>query len=176
VLFSRPSTYAIRALAYLAMQPPGKLTGVREISDRVHIPGPYLSKVLLQLRRGRLLHSCRGIGGGYELAQPPHRISLFDVIQCIEGDSLGSCILEDRECSLGQECAMHDSWGPVRNQLLAFLQAITLDELVKRQRKAGMPDFPQATVPNPESRRGWKVNHVELLPGGNSPDGEGRPR
>jgi Rrf2 family protein len=134
VIISRPSSYAIRALTYLATQPPGKLTGVREISDHVHIPGPYLSKILLQLRRGRLLRSYKGIGGGYELAQPPNKISLFNVIDCIDGNPFGSCILESRECSLGEECAMHESWGPIRNQLLNFLQAITLDRLVGQRR------------------------------------------
>lgn len=116
------------------MQPPGKLTGVREISDHVRIPSPYLSKVLLRLRRGRMLRSYKGIGGGYELAQPPHNISLFNVIECLEGNPFGSCILEDRECSLGEECAMHESWGPVRNQLFAFLQAMTLDHLAEQHR------------------------------------------
>ena len=136
VLFSRPSSYAIRALTYLATQPPGKLSGVREISDQVHIPSPYLSKILLQLRRGRLLRSYKGIGGGYELAQPPDKVNLFNVIQCIEGNLFSSCILEERECTIGQECAMHDSWGPVRNQLVAFLQAITLAHLVEQHQPA----------------------------------------
>jgi Rrf2 family protein len=140
LLFSRPTSYAIRALTYLAMQPPGKLTGVREISDHVRIPSPYLSKVLLRLRRGRMLRSYKGIGGGYELAQPPHKISLFNVIDCIEGNPFGSCILEDRECSLGAECAMHESWGPVRNQLLAFLEAMTLDHLVEQRRATVQPE------------------------------------
>ena len=130
------------------MQPQGKLTGVREISDHVRIPSPYLSKVMLQLRRGRLVRSYKGIGGGYELAQPPDKICLFNVIQCIDGNPLGSCILEDRECLLGQECAMHDSWGPVRNQLLAFLQAITLDELVMQQRATVQPEAHRETAAN----------------------------
>lgn len=142
MIFSRPSSYAIRALAYLAMQPPGKLSGVREIADHVHIPGPYLSKVLLQLRRARLLRSYKGIGGGYELAQPPHKICLFNVIQCIDGNPLGSCILEDRECSVGQECAMHDTWGPIRNQLLGFLQAITLNQMVAQRLTPLQPQEP----------------------------------
>lgn len=140
MFFSRPSSIAIRALTYLATQPPGKLTGVREISDHIRVPGPYLSKVLLLLRRGRLLRSYRGIGGGYELAQPPQKICLFNVIECIDGTPFGSCILEDRECSLGQECAMHDSWGPVRNQLLSFLQSITLDHLVVQPRIPLQPE------------------------------------
>ncbi|MFB3922662.1 MAG: Rrf2 family transcriptional regulator [Terriglobia bacterium] len=132
MIFSRATSYAIRALTYLATQPPGKLTGVREISDHVRIPSPYLSKVLLELRRGRLLRSYKGIGGGYELAQPPNKICLFNVIECIDGTPFGTCILEDRECSAGHTCAMHDSWDPVRTQLLRFLQAITLEQLVEQ--------------------------------------------
>lgn len=146
MLFSRPSSYAIRALTYLAMQPPGKLSGVREISDQVRIPAPYLSKILLQLRRGRLLRSYKGIGGGYELAQPPGKVNLFNVIQCIEGNPFGSCILEERDCALGQECPMHDSWGPVRNQLVSFLQAITLEHLVERRRLALQPSTAQEGI------------------------------
>ncbi len=43
LLFSHPSSYAIRALVYLAMQPPGKFTGTKEISglvDQRRVEGP----------------------------------------------------------------------------------------------------------------------------------------
>src|SRR3989304_5998253 len=107
-MFSRPCSYAIRALTYLAMQPPGKLTGAREVSEHEGIPSSFLSKVLLQLRRGRLLRSYKGIGGGYELALPPDKISLLKIVRCIEGDvAFNACFLEDHECSVRGECALH---------------------------------------------------------------------
>ena len=101
VMLSRPCTYAVRALTYLAMQPPGKLTGSHEIADHEGIPNSFLCKILLELRRKRLLRSYKGVGGGYELALPPDRINLLMIVQAIEGElALSECILEDHQCSI----------------------------------------------------------------------------
>jgi Rrf2 family iron-sulfur cluster assembly transcriptional regulator len=134
-MLSRPCTYAIRALTYLAMQPPGKLTGSREISDGEGIPNSFLCKILLDLRRKRLLRSYKGTGGGYELALPPDKISLLMIVEAIEGEvSFSGCILEDKECSAHGECALHDSWLNLRNQLVRFLETQTLADLVRTRR------------------------------------------
>jgi Rrf2 family iron-sulfur cluster assembly transcriptional regulator len=134
-MLSRPCTYAVRALTYLAMQPPGKLSGSREISDSEDIPNSFLCKILLDLRRKRLLRSYKGTGGGYELALPPDKINLLMIVQSIEGElSFGECILEDRECSARGECALHDSWLDLRNQLVRFLETQTLADLVRTRR------------------------------------------
>lgn len=122
-MLSRPCTYAIRALTYLAMQPPGKLSGSREISDYEGIPNSFLCKILLDLRRKRLLRSYKGIGGGYELALPPDKINLLIIVESIEGElSFSGCILEDKECSTHGECALHDSWLDLKNHLVRFLE------------------------------------------------------
>jgi DNA-binding IscR family transcriptional regulator len=41
---------------------------------------------------------------------------------------------------------MHDSWGPVRNQLVDFLQAITLERLVEQRRIAIRPQSAAAEI------------------------------
>jgi len=119
-------------LTCLASQPPGKLSGARDIAEQESIPAPFLGKVLQQLRRGRLVRSYRGTGGGYELALPPEKISLMAVMRCIEGqDVLQNCVLEDRACLDEQPCALHESWLPVRQQLAEFFERNTLAELVR---------------------------------------------
>ena len=131
-MLSRPCTYAIRALTYLAMQPPGKLSGSREISDYEGIPTSFLCKILLDLRRKRLLRSYKGIGGGYELALPPDKINLLMIVRAIEGElAFTECILEDQQCSTRGECTLHDSWIDLRNQLVHFLETQTLADLVR---------------------------------------------
>jgi len=131
-MLSRPCTYAIRALTYLAMQPPGKLCGSREISDGEDIPSSFLCKILLDLRRKRLLRSYKGTGGGYELALPPDKINLLMIVRSIEGElAFTECILEDKECSVRGECSLHDSWIDLRNQLVHFLETQTLSDLVR---------------------------------------------
>ena len=73
-MFSRSAGYAVQALAYLAGQPSGKLTGAREIATATHIPMPFLWKILRNLSRTKLVRSFKGVRGGYELA----RSALFD--------------------------------------------------------------------------------------------------
>ena len=129
---SRPCLYAIRALTCLASQPPGKLSGARDIADQENIPAPFLGKVLQQLRRGRLVRSYRGTGGGYELALPPEKISLMAVMRCIEGqDVLQNCVLEDRACLDEHPCTLHESWLPVRQRLEEFFEINALAGLVR---------------------------------------------
>jgi Rrf2 family iron-sulfur cluster assembly transcriptional regulator len=131
-MLSRPSTYAIRALTYLAIQPPGRLCGSREIADHEQIPNSYVCKILLELRRKRLLRSYKGIGGGYELALPADKISLLMVVRSMEGElALTECILEDRECSTHGQCSLHESWSDLRNQLLHFLETQTVADLAR---------------------------------------------
>ncbi len=135
MLFSRPCLYAVRALTYLAMQPPGKLSGTREISEHEHIPTPFLGKVLLYLRRERLLRSYKGIGGGYELALPPENISLLTVVRRIDGiATFDDCILEDHECSNEQQCPLHSSWITIRDRLFGLLERTTLMDLVRARK------------------------------------------
>jgi len=132
-MFSRPCSYAIRALAYLAAQPPGKLSGAKEISARENIPPSFLSKVLVQLRRGRLIRSYKGIGGGYELAQAPDKITLLSIVTCMDGDApFRTCVLEDHDCATQGECLLHGPWGRFRDELRQFLERSTLAEVARR--------------------------------------------
>jgi Rrf2 family transcriptional regulator, iron-sulfur cluster assembly transcription factor len=142
-MLSRPCTYAIRALTYLAMQPPGKLCGSREIADHEGIPNSFLCKILLDLRRKRLLRSYKGVGGGYELALPPDKINLLMIVHCIEGElAFTECILEDAQCSSRGRCSLHDPWVELRNQLVRFLETQTLANLVLT-RKSQRNDAPE---------------------------------
>jgi Rrf2 family protein len=79
--------YALLALLEMAMrfnqQTP--LT-VSEITARQPIPERYLEQILGTLRRGGLLKSQRGFGGGYLLARDPSQISLLDIVTLIEGE------------------------------------------------------------------------------------------
>jgi Rrf2 family transcriptional regulator, iron-sulfur cluster assembly transcription factor len=101
------------------------------------MPNSFLGKVLLQLRRGRLLRSYKGVGGGYRLALPAEKINLLMIFRCINGDELlEACILENHECRWPQHCALHEPWSAIRDQLCALLERATLAELA-RARNSG---------------------------------------
>jgi Rrf2 family protein len=82
---SRKAEYAIRALVAMARKPHDATSQIEEIAAAETIPVKFLEQILLVLRRSGLLRSRRGVGGGYQLAMPPDRISLADIINAIDG-------------------------------------------------------------------------------------------
>jgi len=138
-ILSRPCSYAIRAMAHLAEQPPGRFSSSREICDQEDIPPSFLGKIFLPLCRCRMLRSLRGIGGGYELAVPPDQIRLLAIVQAIDGSQLDDCVLEDHACGNPRQCLLHPIWATVREQFVDYLERTTLADLARMRQFTGVP-------------------------------------
>ena len=87
--FSQKFGYAIHALAYFAAKRSDELTTLSELSIWMRTLWPnasqtFLSIVLQRMRRGGLLRSQRGVAGGYSLARPAEKITLWDVVELFE--------------------------------------------------------------------------------------------
>lgn len=136
MLFSKAAEYSVRAMTFLARQPPGKLTGAREIAEAENIPMPFLWKILHTLRRRRLVRSFKGIHGGYELAHPAEEITLSDILAATDGEDLTSgCVLGLPECNDQNPCPLHDAWKNIRATLNHMLQQTTLADLASIARR-----------------------------------------
>ena len=72
------------ALADLAMIEDGELTSLGEISKRQSISLPYLEQLFVKLRRGGLVESVRGPGGGYRLARAASDIRVSDILSAVD--------------------------------------------------------------------------------------------
>ena len=72
------------ALADIALQPEGSLVTLGDIAQRQKISLPYLEQLFVKLRRGNLVDSVRGPGGGYRLAKPPAEIRVVDVLASVD--------------------------------------------------------------------------------------------
>ena len=130
MIVSKATGYGIRALAYLAKHPDNGLCGLQEIAEHEHIPPVYLRKVLGELRRHRMLHSVKGIHGGYALARPADTITLWDVFRVLEPDPyLDACILGCGPCDPESSCALHEDWQKVRSGLVGLMQTKTISEV-----------------------------------------------
>ncbi|WIV52192.1 Rrf2 family transcriptional regulator [Marivivens sp. LCG002] len=81
---STKGRYAMVALADLALQPPGSLVTLNEVSKRQDISLPYLEQLFVKLRREGLVESVRGPGGGYKLAKPPSEIRVSEVLGAVD--------------------------------------------------------------------------------------------
>lgn len=153
MIFSKTTSYGIRALAYIASQPE-RLCGLQEIAEHEHIPPAYLRKILGELRRHRLLRSVKGLHGGYELGRAPEEITLWEVFQVLEPDPyLDACLLSDRVCGPDPACAFHDEWSRVRQDLVSLLETRTIYEAAAEISKTGpVRKYPQTEASVEEIR------------------------
>lgn len=136
MVFSRTTEYALRALTFLALQPTGKLTGARAISEAEQIPIPFLWKILHTLARQKLIRSFKGIHGGYELARPSKDITLHSVVFATDGtDYSGQCVLGLPKCGEQNACPLHDTWKEIRGRMTDLLEQTTLADLARVARK-----------------------------------------
>lgn len=132
MIFSHTAEYAVRAVTYLAQQPPGTLVGSREVSEAAGVPMPFLSKVLQRLARQRLVRSFKGLRGGYELARPAEEITLHMLLAATGGNSQSDrCVLGLAACSEAAPCPLHDSWKGIRGQIVNLLEQTTVADLVR---------------------------------------------
>ena len=81
---STKGRYAMVALADIALNEGKGLVTLGEISKRQNISLPYLEQLFVKLRRGSLVESVRGPGGGYKLARPASEIRVCDVLQAVD--------------------------------------------------------------------------------------------
>ena len=82
-MISQTAEYALRAIAHLASQPDEAQTA-QQIAQVTRVPLPYLSKVLQALGRARLIHSQRGLHGGFTLLKSPEEISVYEIVQAVD--------------------------------------------------------------------------------------------
>ncbi|MFE9652116.1 RrF2 family transcriptional regulator [Micromonospora sp. NPDC006431] len=128
--------YALRAAAELASVADGTVTGrsrpvtAEQIARAQDIPPKFLESILLQLRRGGIVHAQRGPEGGYWLARPAAEISLAEVIRVIDGPL--AHIRGQRPEDLGYQGAaraLQDVWIALRASERQILEQVSLADV-----------------------------------------------
>lgn len=132
---TRQADHAVRAMVYLAGQPPGERRKAAEIAAATAIPAAFAARVLAQLQRAGLLLARAGHDGGYTLARPASRVSLLEVIEAMEGPiQARTCLMHDQLCGQESHCVLHGAWSAAQTALREVLAATPLSV-------AGRPTF-----------------------------------
>jgi Rrf2 family protein len=117
----------------LARLPEGEYAAAAHVARSVGAPPNYLAKIFKTLAQDGLLVSQKGLGGGFRLARPPRKITLYDVVEPIEHLGRWSgCILGQRDCSEEHSCMIHEQWKRVRGSYLQMLAQTTIADLAVR--------------------------------------------
>lgn len=138
--------YAIRAMLDLARHEGETLRPIQDIAARQRIPPRYLEQVLLQLKRGGLLHSKRGSAGGYRLERPADRITVGDVLRAVDGPPAGPEASRRPGRGAPEDPAgdLADLWREVAEAVSAVVDRMTLEDLRRRvedRRSASRPMY-----------------------------------
>lgn len=91
IRLSRRTDYGFLAIQHLCAAPPGAYRSAREIAERYSVPPAVMAKLLQRLARKGLVASHHGIKGGYQIARRPADITLWEIIEAIEGPVRSRC-------------------------------------------------------------------------------------
>ncbi len=124
------------AMVDLATHSNGKPVALADVAERQEISLSYLEQLFAKLRKGGLVRSVRGPGGGYLLAHPAEESRVSDIIlavdepiratRCAPGTPAGCRSNKSR-------CLTHDLWEELGNQIHMYLSSVTLSDVVERR-------------------------------------------
>jgi Rrf2 family transcriptional regulator, iron-sulfur cluster assembly transcription factor len=137
-MLSNTCKYAIRAVLYLALHDDGsKKIGIKQISNELKIPTPFLGKILQLLAKNKILLSTKGPNGGFGLGRPAKDISLMRIVDIIDGDDrFNSCIIGLHSCTIEEKnCPVHERYAPIREQAKQLFLNENFAELIETMKK-----------------------------------------
>ncbi len=127
--------YAVMAMADIAHYSAGDPIPLAEIAERQNISLAYLEQLFLGLRKGGLVDSVRGPGGGYRLARPADEIRIADIVFAVD-ESLKVTRCDDSSpmgCLPNGRCLTHDLWEELGRQIHIFLASVSLGDVINKR-------------------------------------------
>jgi len=121
---------------------------LRDISAEEGISLSYLEQLFVKLRKGSIVKSVRGPGGGYVLAREPGEISVGEVISTVE-EPLNpvACLDDDSDgCSRAPTCITQKVWKGLADKISEFLGSVSIDELSYEAKALNNTSAGEATV------------------------------
>ena len=130
-MFSRSCEYALQSILFIALHSKnGQAVGLKDISESQDIPLHFLSKILQQLVKHKLLRSTKGPRGGFALNVPAHELRLMTIVRVIDGlDIFDRCGIGLKQCSDKTPCPVHFEYKEVKNKIRDLLDKKSLLEL-----------------------------------------------
>ena len=134
---STKGRYAVMAMADLAANDGGtKPVSLAEIARRQEISLSYLEQLFAKLRRGDLVKSVRGPGGGYRLARPASELRIADIIIAVDEPITATRCRKDspKGCTGSSgRCVTHDLWEELGRQIQVLLSSVSLADVVEKR-------------------------------------------
>jgi Rrf2 family transcriptional regulator, iron-sulfur cluster assembly transcription factor len=132
MLLSTKGRYAVMAIVEIAKQGDGSPLSLGEVAERLELSLAYLEQLFMKLRRGGLVQSVRGPGGGYILGRAASAISIGEIMAAVdEPFKMTRCMDgEDAGCVASRRCSTHFLWDALGAHIEQFLATATLSDVL----------------------------------------------
>jgi Rrf2 family iron-sulfur cluster assembly transcriptional regulator len=134
---STKGRYAVMAMTDLARHGADRAVSLAEIAARQEISLSYLEQLFARLRRGGLVKSVRGPGGGYRLARSAAETSVADIVVAVDEPLRATrCTgaASPRGCmASGERCVTHHLWEELGEQIHLFLAGVSLADVLDKR-------------------------------------------
>ncbi|MDD2336357.1 MAG: Rrf2 family transcriptional regulator [Geobacteraceae bacterium] len=140
---STKSRYGLRALFDMAYNSGTLPSQIKDISRRQEISPRYLEQIFQSFKKAGILKSKRGPQGGYILAKKPDQITVREILEAAEGDTLlVECNAKKKkkkgECPFDGSCVTQTVWQEASNKINELFSAMTLKTLCERGQSLGV--------------------------------------
>ena len=132
--------YGLRCLLQLAQADPEAGMQVKEIASQEGLSPAYVEKLLRLMAKAGIIHSARGVHGGYRLNRKPGEISLREVVK-----ALGSIPTTDEICDRHpgnrvscvhiDECCIRSAWATLTDAINSFMGKVLISDLIGPEAK-----------------------------------------
>ncbi|MFH1858307.1 MAG: Rrf2 family transcriptional regulator [Candidatus Omnitrophota bacterium] len=132
--------YGLRLAIRLARNyPAGEPMTTHEIAEAEHLPEEYVQKLLWELLRAGVIESRRGAKGGFRLAKSPQKITAYQIVLALEGESFevacrrftegeSKCIYSDPHA-----CGLRELWFKLYKTVNELLKEANLGLLIREE-------------------------------------------
>ncbi|MDU1411683.1 MAG: Rrf2 family transcriptional regulator [Clostridium sp.] len=127
---STKGRYGVKAMADLAINYGKDPISIKSISGRQNISEYYLEQLFSALRKAKLIKSIRGSGGGYILGKAPKEITVYEILDVLEGPIEISNCLDSDVCTNVECCATRAVWRKIKDSIDSVTSSITLQDIV----------------------------------------------
>lgn len=127
---STKGRYGVKAMVDLAIHYGDAPITIKCISERQNVSEYYLEQLFSSLRKADIITSTRGAQGGYVLSRSPDQITVYEIMNVLEGPVEISDCLEESSCSNIDCCATRILWAKIKKSVDEVMKSTTLKDIV----------------------------------------------
>jgi Rrf2 family transcriptional regulator, cysteine metabolism repressor len=132
----------MRAIIEIARDANGAPAKRKDIARTQDLSESYLENILIALKNAGVINAIRGAQGGYVLRRPASDITLFDVVEALEGSFAPvECVKNVQACDRVSGCITRDVWKKLYKAQKETLESMTVQDLLEMGKKEAQLNY-----------------------------------